>query len=177
MQARSSSTGTNTRNYSLFDDEEGEDWQQKPHDRGQQDPDCPAVHAEAAYDAVNHDGESVQVAINSRFMRTTRLTFFDDESGEEDQQYEPDDYNLVTGLVDKRGCPDFSKAKKFDGAWLGMVFKRGTLGLGYYRDVFKLDIRLGTLLPAAADAAPIVLQLNEVISRDSSGKRQPRGGA
>ena len=47
-----------------------------------------------------------------------------------------------------------------------MVFKRGPLGLGYYRDIFKLDINLAALLPAAADATPIVLQLNEVISHD-----------
>ena len=107
--------------------------------------------------------------MNARLRRLTRLTFFDDESCDEELQIEPDDYNLVTGIVDKRGWPEFSKAKKFAGAWLGMVFKRGPLGLGYYRDIFKLDINLATLLPAAADAAPIVLQLNEVISRDSHG--------
>ena len=44
-----------------------------------------------------------------------------------------------------------------------MVFKRGPLGMGYYRDIFKLNINLVSLLPAVADAAPIALQLNEVI--------------
>ena len=80
---------TGVRNFSLFDNEEGEDWQQEPDDWWQQEQDWPAVQAEADHDAVNHDGESVQAAINSRLRRTTRLTFFDDESGEEDQQYEP----------------------------------------------------------------------------------------
>ena len=123
-----------------------------------------------AHEVVNLEGESVQAALNAKLRRTTRLTFFDDESGGESMQIEPDDYNLVTGMVDRRGWSEFSKAKKFAGAWLGMVFKRGPLGLGYYRDVFKLDINLATLLPAAADATPIVLQLNEVISSDLHGK-------
>ena len=64
------------------------------------------MQSEEAYDAVSPDGESVQAALNSRLRRTTRLTFFDDESGEEDLQYEPDDYDLVTGMVDRRGWPD-----------------------------------------------------------------------
>ena len=43
----------------------------------------------------------MQVAMNARLRRTTRLTFFDDESGDDELQFEPDDYNLVTGIVDK----------------------------------------------------------------------------
>ena len=45
-----------------------------------------------------------------------------------------------------------------------MVFKLGPRGLGYYRDVPKTAISLMQLLPAVADASPIVLQLDQVIS-------------
>ena len=107
----------------MFDDEEGEDWQQEPDDWWQQDLDLPVVQAEAAYYAVNPDGESVQAALNSRLRRTTWLTLFDGESGEEGLQVEPDDFNLVTCIVDRRGWQEFSKAAKFAGAWMGMVFK------------------------------------------------------
>ena len=132
---------SNARSYNLFDDEEGEDWQEEPNDWWQHDSDSPNVQPEAECgDTVNREGESVQAALNARLRRTTRLTFFDDESGEEGMQLEPDDVNLVTGLVDKRGWPEFAKATKFDGAWMGMVFRRGPRGLGYYRDVPKLEI-------------------------------------
>ena len=114
----------------------------------------------------------MQAAINARLRRTTRLTFFDDESGDDELHIEPDDYNMVTGLVDKRGLPEFSKATKFAGAWMGMVFKRGSSGLGYYRDCFKMDISLAALLPAVADAAPIVLRLDEIGSSEPK-KRRP----
>ena len=65
-----------------------------------------------AQGTTNTDGESVQAALNARLRRTTRLTFFDDESGDDEMHIEPDDYNLVTGLVDRRGLPEFAKAKK-----------------------------------------------------------------
>ena len=87
-------------------------------------------HTDNTHEPVNAGGESVQAELNSRLRRTTRLTFFDDESGNEDMLLEPDDFHIVTGLVDKRGWPTFSNAKKFDGAWLGMVFKRGPFGHG-----------------------------------------------
>ena len=112
--------------------------------------------ADVTHETTNLDGESVQTAINARLGRTTRLTFFDDESGDDEMHIEPDDYNMVTGLVDKRGLPEFSKATKFAGAWMGMVFKRGSSGLGYYRDCFRMDISLAALLPALADATPIL---------------------
>ena len=51
-----------------------------------------------------------------------------------------------------------------------MVFKRGPLGMGYYRDVFKLEINLVEHLPAAADAAPVTLQLNEIMVEGPSAK-------
>ena len=136
--------------YSMFDDEDGGDWQHEPDDWWHHDPSGHELHEEQtheAYESVSFDGESAQAAMNARLRRTTRLTFFDDESGDEALQIEPDDYNLVTGMVARRGWPEFSKAKKFAGAWLGMVFKRGPLGLGYYRDIFKLDVNLATLLP------------------------------
>ena len=69
--------------YSLFDDDEVEDWQQEPDDWWQQGREFSSVPEEEAYDAVNPEGESVQAALNSRLRRTTKLTFFDDESGEE----------------------------------------------------------------------------------------------
>ena len=46
-------------------------------------------HTEKTHDPVNAKGESVQAALNSRLRRTTRLTFFDDESGNEDMLLEP----------------------------------------------------------------------------------------
>ena len=42
--------------------------------------------------------------------------------------------------------------------------------MGYYRDVFKLEINLGERLPAAADAAPVALQLSEIIVEGPSAK-------
>ena len=47
---------------------------------------------------------------------------------------------------------------------MGMVFKRGPLGMGYCRDVFKLEINLVEHMPAIADAAPVILQLSDVIA-------------
>ena len=122
--------------------------------------------AEATYP----DGESVQVALNTRLRRTTRLTFFDDESGEDEPQTEPEDYELLAGIVDKRGMPEFSKAAKFAGPWLGMVFKRGSCGLGYYRDGFKMNLCLTTLLPAVADVSPVTLKLGELIEGNLDDK-------
>ena len=116
------------------------------------------------------EGESVPAALNARLRRTTRLTFFDDESGDEDMQIEPDDFDLVTGLVDRRGWPEFAKAKKFAGAWRGMVFKLGPRGLGYYRGMPKTTVSLMQLLPATADAAPVVLQFDRVV-----GEQMPKG--
>ena len=45
-----------------------------------------------------------------------------------------------------------------------MAFKRGPLGMGYYRDEFKLDLNLAKQLPAVADAAPVVIQLEDLIA-------------
>ena len=69
------------------------------------------VLADVAYATTNLDGESVQAALNARLRRTARLTFFDDESGGDEMHIEPADYNLVTGLVDRRGLPEFAKAR------------------------------------------------------------------
>ena len=55
-------------------------------------------------------------------------------------------------------------ATKFAGAWLGMVFKLGPRGLGYYRDVPKIAIMRMQHLPAVADAPPVVLQLDQIIA-------------
>ena len=92
------------------------------------------------------------------------MTFFDNESGDDEMHIEPDDYNMVTGLVDKRGLPEFSKATKYTGTLMGMVFKLGPNGLGYYRDCFKMEINLAALLPAVAGAAPVVLRLDEIVN-------------
>ena len=43
-----------------------------------------------------------------------------------------------------------------------MVFKRWPLGMGYYKDVFKLEIKLVKHLPAVADATPVIVQLDDV---------------
>ena len=51
-----------------------------------------------------------------------------------------------------------------------MVFKRGPLGMGYYRDVPKLEIKFVQHLPAAADAAPAIIQLDEVIAKGAPKK-------
>jgi hypothetical protein len=70
---------------------------------------------------------------------------------------------MLAGIADKRGMPEFSKAKKFSGAWLGMVFKRGHLGVGYYRDEFVLNLKLMDHVSAAADAIPITISLDKII--------------
>ena len=124
----------------------------------------------------DHDGpdqasqaiEDVQVAIDSRLRQSPRLTFFDDEEGDDDVQHEPDDIHVITGIMDRRGLPDFAKAAKYTGTWLGMVFKRGSMGLGYYRDDKKFTLCLTEHINAEADAAPVVLKLDEV------APRQPR---
>ena len=90
----------------MFDDTEGGEWQLEPDDWWQQEehmPDDPTV--EATQEPVNLEVESVQVALNSRLRRTTRLIFFDDESGGEDMQIGLGDFNLVIGLVDRRAWP------------------------------------------------------------------------
>ena len=134
-------------NYSMFDDAEGDNWQTEPDDWWHQDEEAPEPPADVAYEATSLERESVQAALNARLRRTTRLTFFDVESGAEDMQLEPDDFAIVTGIVDRRGWPEFSKAAKFAGAWAGMVFKRGHLCMGYYRDGFKLEVSLALHLP------------------------------
>ena len=97
---------TNADGIVLIDDDEGDDWlQAEPDDWWQQEFDDPDVHIDVADGAVNHEGESVQGAINARLRRTTRLTFFDDESGDDEMQLEPQDFNRVTGLVDRQGWP------------------------------------------------------------------------
>jgi len=154
--------------YSMFDDAEGDNWQSEHDDWWHLDDQAPEPLAEVTHEATSLGGESVQAAINARLRRTTRLTFFDDESGEEDMQLEPDDFALVTGMVDRRGWPEFSKSAKFAGEWKGMVFKRGHLGVGYYRDGFKLDISLALHLPAVSDVAPVTLELNDLISKGRS---------
>ena len=140
--------------YSMFDDAEGDNWQAEPDEWWQQDMEPPAADEDVPHEMVGPGGESLQAALNVRLRRTTRLTFFDDESGEEDLQLEPDDFAIVTGIVDRRGWPEFSKAAKFAGAWKGMVFKKGHLGMGYYRDGFTAEVSLALHLPAVADVAP-----------------------
>lgn len=108
----------------------------------------------------------MQAAFNSRLRRSTRMTFFDDESGDEEMQIEPDDFNNIVGLVDKWGWPEFSKAANSTGAWRGMVFKRGPVGMGYYRDEFKLELNFARHIPAVADAAPFTLQLEDLIAEE-----------
>ena len=76
--------------------------------------------ADGDLEPVNLVGESVQAALNARLRRTTRLTFFDDESGEEDMQTEPDDFNLVTGMVDRKvgwNSPRLTSSPRPGWAW------------------------------------------------------------
>ena len=94
----------------------------------------------------------------------------DDESGEDQGQDEPEDIDVINGIMDKRGLPEFSKVPldkqhraKFAGEWRGMVFKRGPLGVGYYRDVVKHSINLVEHITAVADAVPIRLKLCELV--------------
>ena len=90
---------------------------------------------------------------------------------------------MINRTMDKRGLPEFSKVPldkqhraKFAGEWRGMVFKRGPLGMGYYRDVVKHTIKLAEHISVAADAIPIELQLCELIP-DSASKRRVRNTA
>ena len=73
----------------------------------------------------------MQAAFNSRLRLSAGMTFFDDESGDEEMQIEPYDFNNIVGLVDKRGWPEFSKAANFTGAWRGMVSKHLFNGLAF----------------------------------------------
>jgi len=159
--------------YSLFDDDEGEAWEQESDDWWHADAERQQVHSSSTMptaEDTNLEGEAVQAALNTRLRRTTRLTFFDDESGEDEPLTEPEDYELLAGIVDKRGMPEFSKAAKFAGPWLGMVFKRGPCGMGYYRDGFKMNLCLTTLLPAVAEVNPVTLKLDELIEGDLDAK-------
>ena len=114
--------------------------------------------------------EDLQAAIDSRLRRSSRLSFFDDEDGDDDAQHEPDDIHVIAGIVDRRGLPEFSKAAKYTGAWLGMVFKRGQMGLGYYRDEIKLNLKLMGHINAEADVAPVMVMLDEVIPDKTTAK-------
>ena len=80
----------------MFDDEEGDGWlQTEPDDWWQQEPGDPGMHIGEVDGAVNHEGESVHAALNSRLRRSTRMTFFDDESGDEEMQIEPGDFEKM----------------------------------------------------------------------------------
>ena len=130
----------------MFDDEEGGERQHEPEDwwhHELNEHDVQEAVTEASYTATNLDGESVQAAINARLRRTTRLTFFDDESGDDEMHIEPDDYNMVTGLVDKRGLLVFSKAAKYTGTWMGIVFKLGPLRVGLLQRLLQDDYQPG----------------------------------
>ena len=56
------------------------------------------MHIDEVDSAVNQEGESVQAALNSKLRRTTNMTFFDDESGDEEMPLEPDDINFIAAL-------------------------------------------------------------------------------
>ena len=45
-----------------------------------------------------------------------------------------------------------------------MVVKRGPRGMGCYRDVFKVEVNLALHLPATADAAPVMVKLDELLA-------------
>ena len=118
----------------MLDDEEGDAWfQHEPEDLSMPFDEAEEMaHTLGHCDPVqaNREGESLRAVLNTRFRRSTRMVFFDDESGQDEMHQEPDDVHLVAGIMDKRGWPEFSKAAEFTGAWLGMVFKRGPLGSG-----------------------------------------------
>ena len=175
LNADPSLASNGSKQYCLFDDDEGEAWEQESDDWWLTDVERQQVHecsTVPTIEATLFEGESVQAALNARLRRTARLTFFDDESGEDEPQIEPDDYEQLAGIVDKRGMPEFSKAAKFTGPWLGMVFKRGSCGMGYYRDGFKMNLCLTTLLPAVADVSPVTLKLSELIGDNSKDKEE-----
>jgi len=174
LNADPSLASNGSKQYCLFDDDEGEAWEQESDDWWLTDVERQQVHecsTVPTIEATLFEGESVQAALNARLRRTARLTFFDDESGEDEPQIEPDDYEQLAGIVDKRGMPEFSKAAKFAGPWLGMVFKRGSCGLGYYRDGFKVNLSVTTLLPAVADVSPVTLKLSELINDNSKDEK------
>ena len=46
-----------------------------------------------------------------------------------------------------------------------MVFKKGHLGMGCYRDGVKVEVNLALQLLEVADAAPVTLKLDDLISK------------
>ena len=108
--------------------------------------------------------DTLQATIDSRLRRSARKHFFDDEDGDDDATCEPDDLPAFVGIIDRRGLPDFHKATKYTGTWLGMVFKKGISGMGYYRDDRRHHLCLVELISASTEAAPVALCLNEVIA-------------
>jgi len=132
-----------------FDDEDGDDdWiveqaDTHAHDFGHDEPD---------QDDQGGD-DTLQASIDSRLRRSARKNFFDDEDGDDDATREPDDLPAFAGIIDRRGLPDFHKATKYTGTWLGMVFKKGISGMGYYRDDRQHHLCLMELISASADAA------------------------
>ena len=101
-----------------------------------------------------------------------RAKIFGDEDVDDEICNEPDDLCIISGIVDRRGMPDFSKAAKYTGSWSGMVFKQGIFGLGYYRDDKRRVLNLMELVSAEADAAPVVSELGEVIPVSTAAKNK-----
>ena len=148
-----------------FDDEDGDDdWILEQSDNFTCDPDRDGPDQDEQRD------DTLQDIIDSRVRQSSRRSFFDDEDGDDDMRHEPDDLPAFAGIVDRRGLPEFSKATKFTGSWLGMVFKLGSSGLGYYRDDRMHHLNLMELISAGADAAPVVLNLDEVIPAKTTAK-------
>ena len=58
---------------------------------------------------------------------------------------------------------DFVKSSKFDGCRRGMVFKRGSHGLGYYKDQRAVVIELAPALLPARNVTPVVLELDLLV--------------
>lgn len=130
-------TRTVAKRYFDFGDEEGDDrWLQEQDDCFQQEPldGIEAMAQELDHEIpaqANQEEGDLQAELNARLKRSSRITFFDDECGDNDLQHEPDDIHVIPGIVDRRGLPEFAKAAKYIGAWLGMVLKRGRWALGF----------------------------------------------
>ena len=46
-----------------------------------------------------------------------------------------------------------------------MVFKSGPQGLGYYRDVWRLELRLANHYPVVVDCVPVQVELSGLLPR------------
>lgn len=143
-----------------YDDSEGSGWSDELHHTWEDE----LLYAQC--EVPDQDGK-LQDMPNARCNDSKRFDFFDDPTGDDWLQQDPDDLHLLHQMPAAQPIPGFVKAVKCIGSRQGMVFKSGPQGLGYYRDVLKLQLRLANQLPAVADSVPVQIGLSGLIPLSS----------